>query len=116
MNQLNHASLGASQRLVAAGIVLETEQKWRIADDGTACLVNSKDYEGTVWFSFKLIPAPSMAEVWRELPENTKLLKGVMDGTDWTVASTTNYGTAVYENPCDALADLLIWVKGRGEK
>ena len=61
MNLSNYSSLEASQRLVAAGIVLETEAYWHCCN-GFCELKSFKD--GKINY-----PAPSMAEVWRELPE-----------------------------------------------
>jgi hypothetical protein len=63
MNELNYASLEASQRLVANGIVLETDLYWYKDYDGEWKpsndldeFVRDRDY----------IPAPSIAEVTRE--------------------------------------------------
>ncbi len=57
MNPLNYASIEASKALVDMGIVIETEAFWHHDGDG----VYSLRHYGS-------IPAPSMAEVWRELP------------------------------------------------
>jgi len=111
MNPLNHASLEASLRLDKAGIVLETEQHLRVQDLKT--------------FQWKNIPRPSMAEVWRELPES---LPGAI--TDWSlellkqgdetlvcyfkVDFCDNYsskGDQRNTNPTDALIDLRIWIE-----
>ena len=74
----------------------------------------------------EVIPAPSMAEVWRELPSEiehkeptalfiTKSLLGdnrtfccyVIIGTYYVVRGSVFIST----NPTDALVDLLIWVR-----
>jgi len=118
MNPLNYASLEASKRLVAAGIVLETEavrerhrwpggERWILVSRGIA--LN------------KTIPAPSMAEVWRELP----VYCGVVKGVDESIAKIAFDpepvpGPTLKElasiqrntNPTDALIDLLIFTKG----
>lgn len=114
MNPLNYATLEASKRLVDAGIVLETEQHHH----------EIVEWEGK---QVKLtIPAPSMAEVWRELPE------GFWYENKWTwicVTKSRKDGDTTYcayympddkavcgskrrnTNPTDALIDLLIWVR-----
>ena len=112
MNELNYASLEASKRLGDAGIVLETDcfwselyGLWRLIRH---CIANT-------------IPAPSMAEVWRELPsyigddfylaiskDDTQTVCGYskIDGFDRYVSK----GNQRNDNPTDALIDLLIWV------
>lgn len=103
MNPNNYCTLEASQRLVAAGIELETNQYWWPYENGTyvlGCNNRSK------------LPAPSMAELWRELPNET-----VIEKIGIKAMAYVSYieGHEMNENPCDALADLLIWVRGRKE-
>jgi|GEM_PF-1950172 hypothetical protein len=126
MNPNNYASLEASKRLVEAGIVLETEAGWyKIYRPGC----HSFDMvlslrSGNKKFYGDNFPAPSMAEVWRELP------KGLLYESKWhrlylskcqgNEDSFTEYS---YEdqaicgsvhrntNPTDALINLLIWVR-----
>jgi hypothetical protein len=109
MNQLNYASLEASKRLVAAGIVLETEEVWYQGENGTW-------YLSDVPLPTHSIPAPSMAEVWRELPERsyfTKYNGHYQAWSEWTTSVGHGNSSPVKENtnPADALIDLLIWVR-----
>ena len=69
MNPLNYATLEASKRLVDAGIVLETEKvHFQIGD---VWFLRDRMCAGSNLIPSKIcIPAPSMAEVWRELPEH----------------------------------------------
>ena len=138
MNQLNYASLEASKRLVDAGIVIKSEKIWASVPNPY-----NVDREGNSLPHWKLIdpplypykeqiPAPSMTEVWRELPEGfeyiskfdyesshaylclTKSRKG--DNTtfasyflpdDKAVCGSKKHDA----NPTDALIDLLVWVR-----
>jgi hypothetical protein len=135
VNPLNHATLEASQRLHAKGIVLETEAVWCHYSTDKFSHPNkwSLGYRGLVESDPRkddrpFIPAPSMAEVWRELPEMIPychkvywltLIKGskasiadyvCTDGSSLFIAK----GLKAYENtnPTDALIDLLIHIKG----
>lgn len=139
MNELNYASQEASQRLVDAGIVLETDVYWYHYPE--SLLLEFKHYgkeipsdylvtkASTSKGSRNYIPAPSMAEVWRELPQEFK-------GGDFEVGKTIDglcfagyyiaadylddFGTEVITfkniNPTDALIDLLIWVTEQKRK
>jgi hypothetical protein len=106
MNELNYASLEASKKLMDAGIVLETEAVWRKKRDKTGYYLSRK----ALYHRTSDVPAPSMAEVWRELPEGCSLNK-----------LQTNYARCKMniefesENPTDALIDLLVWLKGEGK-
>jgi hypothetical protein len=113
MNPNNYAILEASKRLVEAGIVLETDAGWVI--DGYDWMLMPKDKMAS-WAHF--IPAPSLAEVWRELP-NGCYIQQVEDGfvvgmDNGTVSVHTRHTTEA--NPTDALISLLIWVKGKDKK
>jgi hypothetical protein len=121
MNEANYASLEASKRLVDAGIVLETERYFHIFDeevhDYTA--EQKKIWEGEVRRGNAspeaiFIPRPSMAEVWRELPERsyfTKYNGHYQAWSEWTTFEGHGDSSPVKENtnPADALIDLLIW-------
>jgi len=133
LNQLNYASLEASKKLQEAGIVLETD---------CCFVITGRQYNlppetifiGKPAYPCVYIPAPTMAEVWKELPETTW-----MDNYHYLYASPralqfhdqptpawrkeyryavgymTEKGCVLCEfgndNPIDALVDLLIWVR-----
>ena len=101
MNNLNVASFEASKKLHDTGIVLKTEKFWIKTIDGLE-LFNDDD-EGA-------IPAPSMAEVWRELPEWTECKKQAVE-TKCVLMTKDNIKVFFSENPTDALIDLLIFVR-----
>ena len=107
MNPNNYASLAASKRLVEAGIVLQTEVVWAT--------------DGLDW-GMQGIPAPSMAEVWRELPEYVEykkddrpLIEYLRIDKNGDGSLSCGYGRysemTINDNPTDALIDLLIWVR-----
>ena len=112
MNTQNYASLEACQRLVDAGIVLKTEAYWiRVANSPMMLTDNRHGADETY-------PAPSMAEVWRELPwvtDNYGLIS--MNKADNVTYCGYRKGLAIREpkfesnNPTDALIDLLIFVR-----
>ena len=56
------------------------------------------------------VSSPSMAEVWRELPDSTCVNKDG-DYTKCWIDSKVLLKVFQNENPTDALIDLLIWVK-----
>jgi len=112
MNKDNYASFEASKQLIDAGIVLVTEfywfrtsliEKWELlsADE---CLRYGES-----------VPAPSMAEVWRELPVYAKIQKfnSTMSRAKFGTGDLLKYMCSIKENinPTDALIDLLIWVR-----
>ena len=109
MNPNNYASLAASKRLVEAGIVLETEVVW--TTDGLDWVLMSRDRCGS-WMQG--IPAPSMAEVWRELPEASAYLHTNKETEVWLedeediIPKSNSFADT---NPTDSLIYLLIWVR-----
>lgn len=123
MNPNNYASVKASKRLVEAGIVLETEAGWyKIYRPGC----HSFDMvlslrSGNEKFYGDNFPAPSMAEVWRELPETIdeydltceKIFNGGMQAgyTTYDVSGLRWKVLLNAANPTDALIDLLIWAR-----
>ena len=113
MNELNYTSLDMSRKLVKAGIVLKTEAKWIIWPTGLAELVYSWQYRDA---DVEVFPAPSFTELWRELPAFVGLTKQP-DGISkcWVESLTGDMMIKVFfnANPADALAELLIFVKGR---
>ena len=119
VNKENYASFEASLSLMAANIILETETVWIYARhidlkslkndpfSWMLCNRSSLPVEATGKKPFRtIIPAPTMAEVWMELPEHT-MLKQYLSGTEAFL------GDIFFEdrNPADALIDLLIWIK-----
>ena len=117
MNQSDYASFEAAHRLVAAGILLEAEAGWiseRTKDGIVYKLMHKEEIHGAYY------PAPSMAEVWRELPERldvTDLMKphSYIRLTKFHGETVSGYGVqpdvGKRVNPADALIDLLIWVR-----
>ena len=130
MNPLNYASLEASKRLIDAGIMLET--------DFYHCPIGLKDgdrenraSDNIVYeireslgrfapglhnqYYKRCIPAPSMAEVWRELPPQGCYLtanQGYYHAwIEWTDFEGHGKSCEAKENtnPADALIELLIW-------
>ena len=117
MNTQNYASLEASKRLHDAGIVLKTESCQRYGLDDKWSLV-SVDWATTMMSNtLKVIPAPSMVEVWRELPEcitkggTIQYLEMGKTGSKTYAAYDFADDYILFDNPTDALIDLLIWVK-----
>jgi len=124
MNPLNYASLEASKRLADAGIVLLNAEHWwwkRHANDEwfvdlfpkVDCIV--KDDR---------LPAPSMAEVWRELPEEIDnyylvitadqgITRAEYRNTIWQLMEGCPFESI---NSTDALIDLLIWAKQHNQR
>ncbi len=104
MNDKNYASLEASKRLFSSGIVLKTDHVWyqrypgwNIGTIGIEIDKYSKHY-----------PAPSMAEVWKELPRYSRCKKVAVGTIAWIGMSKIMSN----ENSTDALIDLLIYIKG----
>ena len=121
MNTQNYASLEACQRLVDAGIVLETEAVWRKKRDKTGYYLSRK----ALYHRNSDVPAPSFVELWRELPETMedyelnlqkagggKLTSAAYCRADHAIYKCTQKGYYATTNPADALAELLIWVRG----
>ena len=119
MNPLDYCSLEMSRKLADAGIVLETNMNW----------ANVKGYDDVEeWelnYSWGEYPAPSMSELWRELPEDIvdegmayrRMLS--VEGLPLKTVAGYYHCTQVIPwlvkyssvNPCDALAELLILVR-----
>jgi hypothetical protein len=72
-------------------------------------------------FSWNRVPAPSMAEAWRELPDFIDTIEfGRCTPLIHRYSKNTIAGYGVMQlgrtenvNPTDALIDLLIWLEGR---
>ena len=112
MNPLNYASLEASKKLVEARIVLKTDIQWAnvIGFDG------SEDWElNASWGEY---PAPTMADVWRALPDQVSRTgviseaKALIGHKDNQEAMYWPHAVYINTNPTDALIDLLIYIKG----
>lgn len=111
LNPLNYCTLPAAQRLTEKGIVLETEvvwysrQNWKNWTIGYRGLVEDDPRNNVVF------PAPSMAEVWRELRQH-------INDQDYFQLKSMSWD-AMYRprnNTIDDLIDLLIWVRGQKGK
>jgi hypothetical protein len=121
MNLNNYGTLEACKRLDDAGIVLETDciygciycingnEQWEIQSKNDSHFIQS----------FPTYPAPSMVEVWRELPFQSYIkqmgglsLAWICDDEDET--ETLESGFIQSTNPTDALIDLLIWARKEG--
>ena len=116
MDKNNYASLEASKRLVEAGIVLDADFMWWNYDreNGWALAKSRDNKEKGLRLPIGIVPAPSMAEVWRELPVG-RTLYTLFDGDEYFFWYTNSGGAeAVFNktNPTDALIDLLIFTKG----
>jgi len=112
MNTQNYASLEACKRLADSGIVLETDFYWYLPHKPTMC-------GKTTWFIERkyyllvyteMFPAPSIAEVLKELPNNTAFLKNKIYYAS-TGGKDNVYKEFISTNPTDALIDLLIWTR-----
>ena len=118
MNNLDYASFEASKKLHDAGIMLETEKYWAWDNDKRYIshiprLMN----KGGANSHNNMIPALSMAEAWRELPEcitkggTIQYLEMGKTGSKTYAAYDFADDYILFDNPTDALIDLLIWVK-----
>ena len=109
MNPSNYCTLEMARRLVDAGIMLETERYWRKGrNEKTFSLVDyhHKDSDAEYY------SAVSMAEAWRELPEDCFIQRG----EDEDISGTGQGGFVFFNaNPTDALCKLLLLLKGREE-
>lgn len=108
MNNLNYASLEASQKLHDAGIVLETDWYWVKLITKEGWVLSTLD--NVVLKFYESIPAPSMAEVLKELPNNTAFLKNKIYYAS-TGGKDNAYKEFISTNPTDALINLLIWTR-----
>jgi len=124
MNKLNSATQEASQRLVDAGIVLETEKSWIYARHialksapSSWMLYNSDSLLSVTAIEKRpscVIPAPSMAEVCRELPEDDEeLIELISKYNDFWIPGTMTLAKSIIRlfRDVDALIDFLIWVR-----
>lgn len=115
MNPNNYTSLELSQRLAAAGIVLyNTDFRWATHTGQEWELIPSNSQlEG--WITS--YPAANLSELWREFSQYQVHMFIEMGDTkvwvEWYEDSYLKCSPAFTNiSPCDALAELLIWVKG----
>jgi hypothetical protein len=136
MNPDNYASLEASRRLHEKGIVTETEAMWEYDDPcsdpsdpawnqyGSWTLVNKPYKIGQM--HNRQVSAPSLTEIWRELPERIIKDRKIYRLTMYRYADSSCVGYISLDakiiedvhnniNPADAAIDLLIWVTQRKE-
>jgi hypothetical protein len=127
MNKLNYASLEASKRLQDAGILLDTDYYWTDLDrqkstkGGKSYPPNWKLISKRIFTENLHIPAPSMAEVWRELPwqlviSGCDCMLGIFQPrADLTYAVYDWHGEWLMHtrntNHIHAMIDLLIWAR-----
>ena len=105
MNELNYASIEASKKLFESGIVLETDAVWFFSTTGWELVQRYTQHPVNKHY----VPAPSMAEVLRELPNNTAILKNRVYYS--SVGSNSAYKEFISENPADALIELWVWLE-----
>jgi hypothetical protein len=126
-NPNNYGTREACQWLVDAGVVIERDESkfsaWYHSDGELYIHVDHewlyrvgdmlRVYEPNVWESLlTAIPAYTFEEVWRELPEGTALYKEQYGHyRAWAGRPPVITNT----NPTDALIDLLIYIKRKGE-
>ena len=108
MNELDHASLEASKKLVDNGIVLETAFYWWV--EKKKVYLKKDIYYQSGSRGCTLIPAPCFTEVWRELPEGIELAK--LHTCNAVFYEGKRFAS---DNPTEAIIELLIWVKGAGK-
>ena len=122
MNELDHASLEASKKLVDNGIVLDTECYWCRLHDWDKYELKSADYAS---FCDDSYPAPCFTEVWRELPATIEIdgetynlcchKIGGVNCAEYVSDLPETVGSVYGVNMADNLIELLVWVKGAGK-
>jgi hypothetical protein len=127
MNPNNYATLEAAQRLLDAGIVLKADAYYGTYYNSKISNLYTAEEKNTDYNGLKVyIPAPSMAEVWRELPDTIRIDEDGDAEIYFFKSGKTHYVNYQYDdhdvhveksntNPTDALIDLLIWVKTQKE-
>ncbi len=106
MNSFNYASFEASKKLVDNGIFLKTDFFYVNTFSDMGWIFRT---EGEFNDEDDFVPAPSMAEVWRELAKyNASLYWSKNNSVTFAVLEGSPSFYSI--NPADALIDLLIWV------
>jgi hypothetical protein len=119
MNQDNYVTQPVAQKLVDAGIVLETDAVWVKWYFGRSILTCRDPFEWRLMYKeltldgSETIPAPSFAEIWRELPSGTRVIN--RDIKTQVYINYADKDDIFNTNPADAIAEFLIWVKGQEE-
>jgi hypothetical protein len=119
MNPDNYGSLEACQRLIEAGIMVETEVVWKWIERDKIFMLASKDTVYTQDF----IPALSMAEAFREVMKHLPKTKYIRIGyreenreelyLDVSFMADSGFHS---KNPTDCLINLKIWLEGGRKK
>ena len=113
INPNNYCTREAAERLQKAGIGMETEIVWyqSVADDRWYLILSEYIREGKVK---AIIPAPSLAEVWRELPKNPQDMLDILRQYSGRDGLLFLFGLLVkISHNIDAAIDLKIWLEGR---
>ena len=108
MNPKNYCTLEYAQKLVDAGIVLETDFVWFHFKGGWQIIKGDGSH-----LSNDCIPAPQFQDVWDELPEGSYLRKyrdeaGIIKTAASILDAQVDF---VNDNLTNAAIALLIWVK-----
>ena len=118
MNELNYATFESSKRLMDAGIMLKPYAYFFCDQSGEWKLIVGLPGIKSFVADGLAIPAPSMAEVWRELPdfidiETQRYRKTLYRDGGLSVCWFFGLQESRFQsrNPTDALIDLLIWVQ-----
>jgi hypothetical protein len=135
MNTDNYCTIEAAQKLIDNGIVLETDMVWMLVSNLYITLPDGNspkcwkiiDKDNFAYFigvskGYEIIPAPSPAEVWRELPIKISnkfvTIDKALTNKDEEVTCAQyedegGYCNTFYSNTnlTDALIALLIWVR-----
>ena len=130
MNERNYITLPIAKKLHEAGIVMQNEACWKVWPTGKK-LIPVEEIEPLQWRTTSNVfyPAYTFTEVWDMLPftiENsdndytTHYLRCVK-GSKETWVGYQNYikdelYAATNHNPCDAAAELLLWLTKEGGK
>lgn len=121
MNQENYGTLEPCKKLADAGIVLTTDFVWYV--NGAGWKLSTRDWvENVVSVKYEVIPAPTLAEVWIELPQdilhNAMVCSLMMWKFNKGVYTEVGYWwhdqiikSIIMENSTDAAINLLIWLK-----
>lgn len=108
MNPFNYASLEASRRLAQSGIGFDqVEMMWTCIGDNADQweLTHEPDPLGLS------IPAPSIAELWQQLPAGTRFVKETGSSEASVIINARQLICVRGEDPLATLIDFLISVK-----